>query len=223
VYSFVVRVFHFLPANHGLDNIRQRRLKVATFNDLNDPFELFSVNLADPVLREAFYEAKEAFAARSGLLCFSRDWHNPVLWSHYTSRHTGLCLGLDISDDQVRPISYTRRRLVVKTEELASAAELDQEMVAQFMFTKYAHWRYEKEVRALVNLDERDPVTGLYFCPFSSNMRLATVILGALSSITRADVTEALGDLTSKVEMFKARLAFRSFRVVRQSRADLWK
>jgi hypothetical protein len=93
-----MRVFHFLPEDFALQDIEQRRVKVATFKDLNDPFELFSVNLADPILRAAFQEAKEQFAQHSGLVCFSRDWRNPVLWSHYAGRHTGFCLGFDIRD-----------------------------------------------------------------------------------------------------------------------------
>lgn len=42
-----MRVYHFVNAEFGLDDIRRRRLKIATLNDLNDPFELFGVHLGD--------------------------------------------------------------------------------------------------------------------------------------------------------------------------------
>jgi len=59
---------------------------------------------------------KNELAQERGLLRFSRDWHNPVLWSHYASRHTGLCLGFDVPDDCLGPVSYSRKRLVVEAE-----------------------------------------------------------------------------------------------------------
>lgn len=49
-----------------------------------------------------------------------------------------------------------------------------------------------------------------------------TVVVGALSSATRETLRNALGDLASTVETFKARLAFKTFRVVRQRKAELW-
>ena len=27
----------------------------------------------------------------AGMLCFSKGWHNPVQWSHYTDKHKGIC------------------------------------------------------------------------------------------------------------------------------------
>ena len=34
------RVYKFLSAQHGINNLRDRRLKLATIDDLNDPFDL---------------------------------------------------------------------------------------------------------------------------------------------------------------------------------------
>lgn len=86
-----MRVFHFISEQFGLEDIRRRRLKIATLNELNDPFELFGVNLSDEALRQAFRAMKHELAFKRGLLCFSRNWHNPVQWSHYAAKHTGLC------------------------------------------------------------------------------------------------------------------------------------
>lgn len=80
-----VRAFHFVAAEFGLEDLQRRRLKIATVNDLNDPFELLPVNLADPELRRAFLAVKQQLAQGRGMLCFSRRWNNPVQWSHYSS------------------------------------------------------------------------------------------------------------------------------------------
>ena len=35
-----MRLYHYLPENHGLDDLKNKRLKIARIEDLNDPFEL---------------------------------------------------------------------------------------------------------------------------------------------------------------------------------------
>jgi hypothetical protein len=42
------------------------------------------------------------------MLCFSRDWHNPVQWSHYADKHRGICLGFDVPDSLLVPVQYTK-------------------------------------------------------------------------------------------------------------------
>jgi len=50
----VNRLYHFTAAKYAFDNLRNRRLKIAQLDDLNDPFELKSVNLCNPVHAQAF-------------------------------------------------------------------------------------------------------------------------------------------------------------------------
>ena len=78
-----MRAFHFTAAGYALENIRHQRLKVARIMDLNDPFEFLCGDLADPKARVAFRKFKEFEANRSGVLCFSKGWRNPLMWSHY--------------------------------------------------------------------------------------------------------------------------------------------
>jgi hypothetical protein len=208
-----MRVFHFLNADYGLDDIRRRRLKVATLNELNDPFELFGVNLRDEKLRRELSALKDRAAKKMGLLCFSRDWHNPVLWSHYAERHTGLCLGFDVPDIHIHTISYSRRRVVIEADDLKHPRRDDIDFM-KCLFTKYTHWRYEAEARVFVNLEETQREGVLHFIGFGDVIHLRTVIIGAQSAVTRETLHAALGDLATSVETCKARLAFRTFRVV---------
>lgn len=73
-----------------------------------------------------------------------------------------------------------------------------------------------------MTLEDKDPENGLYFAEFNENRRLTTVIVGAQSRIARAELYDVLGDLAHTVETFKARLAFKTFRVVRQRNTKLW-
>ena len=54
---------------------------------MNDPFELLSVDLSEPDDRTTFDGLKADLNQTIGVLCFSRGWSNPVLWSHYGDRH----------------------------------------------------------------------------------------------------------------------------------------
>jgi hypothetical protein len=214
-------VYHFVNANHGLDDIRRRRLKVATLRELNDPFELFGVSLKDDELRRVLQTLKEKLADALGLLCFSKTWRNPVLWSHYAASHAGLCLGFHVPDDHLHLVSYSRRRVVLETEQLKKHA-IDKAALMNFLFTKYAHWRYEAEARRFIDLKDSAREGGLYFAEFGNQLRLASVMVGAQSAVTRRNLTDALGNLAPGVETRKARLAFGTFRVVRQRKEDLW-
>ncbi len=57
------RLYHFTKAKYAFDNLRNRRLKIAQLDDLNDPFELKSVNLCNLLHAQAFDET-DKFARR---------------------------------------------------------------------------------------------------------------------------------------------------------------
>ena len=216
-----MRVYHFVPRCYGMEDIVRRRLKIATLDQLNDPFELLAAAPRDPDQRAAFRRTKEQMGGRAGLLCFSRNWRNPVQWSHYADRHRGLCLGFDVADELVRPVIYRRHRTpfdpaLLEDDDRASA------LMEELACTKFSHWRYKNEVRVFAALDERDQETGLFFAPFSPTMALREVIVGAAADVGRAELGEAVGGLSGQVRMRKARLAFRSFNVVTQRRRDQW-
>lgn len=217
-----VKVFHFTGYGYGLDDIRRRRVKIATFDGLNDPFELFSMDLSNKTLRQRFGFLAATLNLSRGMICFSRRWDNPVQWSHYAESHRGFCLEFDVPESMLLSVSYKRKRLVAEAENVLKSGLLDQEFIEKLLATKYSHWRYEQESRLFVTLPEPEPETGLYFEPFSNHLKLTGIIVGALSPVCRAEVQEALGDLVTSVRCFKARLAFRSFRVVRQRKASLW-
>ena len=77
-----MRVYYLTSSEYALNNIALRRIKVARFADLNDPFELLATEMSDKDFRVAMKSWKNDFHKTKGLLCFSEDWKNPVLWSH---------------------------------------------------------------------------------------------------------------------------------------------
>lgn len=216
-------VYHFINRQFGLDNIRRRRLKVATIDDLNDPFELLAASSSNAEVRRAFLATKAGVATANGMLCFSRRWTNPVQWSHYADKHSGLCLGFEVPDEILMPVTYSSHRLDLDLMALSGSGQRAEAEMRKMLCTKYSHWRYENEVRCFVRLEEKDPEIGLYFIAFSDQLALKQVIVGHNAATSRTDMTEALGELTQVVSILKARLAFGSFKVVRQRNEKLWR
>jgi hypothetical protein len=125
-------------------------------------------------------------------LCFSADWRDPVIWAHYARKHHGFCLGFEVPDETCKRVRYVRERLIFpKTPGPADADAL--------LFTKYANWQYEQEIRVWAVLNERDD--GLYFSKFGDHLRLAKVVAGARCQISEKVIKEELSPLAGEVTL----------------------
>lgn len=210
-----MRVFHFRNAKNGLKSLKEKRLKIARIIELNDPFEFLGADLSNPEFRKAMNMAKKQISKTTGILCFSRNWRNPVQWSHYAEKHKGICMGFEIPKRLLARVDYVDERLPYRNV-------IDMELMKKFLTTKFSHWSYEEEYRLFISLDKNKDENGLYFSDFSNDTRLKQVIVGVRSSLSRKQVSEALGNLRHDVEVFKARPAFKSFEVVRNKNEKLW-
>jgi len=202
-----MRVYHFLATDNALDDLKNRRVKLSKIDDLNDPFELSCMAQRDRRVRKALRRFRTKMAQHYGMLCFSKNWHNTVLWSHYATKHRGVCLGFDVDDQYLRPVSYVAERpdlQIPPTEETAQ----------HLLFTKYCDWSYEEEVRGWFRLETRDPSTGFYFYNFDEKVQLSEIIAGPLCDTSRTDIDAALEGNQGHIRVIKARLAFNTFRVV---------
>ena len=201
-----MRVYHFLPAVHALEDIRKKRIKISEIDQLNDPFELWCVSQDDQQLRPALRKYKKEMGERFGLICFCKHWHNPLLWSHYADKHRGVCLGFDVDDGGLKAVNYVAERSSLQMP-------LTKETTDELLFTKYRDWHYEEELRHWFDLDERED--GHYFYPFDGLIQLREVIVGPLCTEPRDRIDEALKGHPKGISVIKARLAFRTFRVVK--------
>jgi len=206
-------VYHFLNAHYGLEDLRNRRLKIARIMELNDPFEFLGVDLSDREFRKALKETKAELSKTNGLLCFSKTWTNPVLWGHYADKHRGICLGFEAPSSNLGKVNYVDLRP-------PRPDVLDEAFMKRLLFTKFSHWQYEQEYRVFVQLEEE--IDGLYYSEFSDQLALKRVIVGDQSTITRAQVSDALDGLRNEVEVFKARAGFKAFKVVVNKNMAMW-
>jgi hypothetical protein len=209
-----MRCYHFLNEEYGLLALRNQRLKVSTFDSVNDPFELFCHSLGDRELRKRMATFKSATSESAGMICFSKSMSSPVQWAHYADRHKGLCLGFEIPDSYLETVRYVSDRLDFEIEKPWVMDKTDPRVHECFL-TKYDHWSYEEEVRLFGNLGIPDKKSGLYFYPFGEQVRLVEIFVGCASPVTRKKLLQNLGPQTADVKMYKVRPSFKRFAMVR--------
>ena len=207
-----MHLYHFLPTEYALDALRNARLKLSQIENLNDPFELWCSEQSDRHMRSALRRWKRIMSKDYGLLCFCANWRNPLLWSHYADRHRGVCLGFEVRSDYIAKVDYVAKRTPLRLP-------LTEDAMKRILFTKFAGWSYEEEWRAWFRLKERDRVVpNYYFQQFDEDIRLRKIILGPLCDISAHTLSKAIRRYSPSPRIIKARLAFNSFRIVKDQR-----
>jgi hypothetical protein len=212
-----VRVYHLLSSNNAVSDITLKRLKISNYRDLNDPFELLCANLSNKDFRRALNYLKNTYFKHKGILCFSRSWENPVLWSHYANKHTGIALGFDIPIELACPVLYSPSRLAINHK------ELNERSMNLMLHTKFSHWAYEDEMRMHVLLNESTKENGKYFYNFDNSLILREVILGHSCTEDIDQMRHLVKTFSPSVKVLQARLAFKTFRVVTNQRHNIYK
>ena len=208
-----MRLFNLTSSEFGVSNLTLRRIKISRISDLNDPFELLPINVRDKTLRAAIRLTRDQLAESRGVICFSKTWSNPVLWSHYADKHRGLALEFEVSDNFVMPVTYKKTLSNLKISQLETADGGDENFGRMLLATKFEDWRYENECRVLVDLTKHQSESGLYFCYFDAHLELRSVILGARCELPISEVRDLVSNYSSKVTVKKARIAFTKFAV----------
>ncbi len=217
-----MRLYYFTTERFGLEAIRDKRLKIARIDQLNDPFEFLGLALNDRKNRKALRTWKQQMSLEFGLICMSGAWRHPLLWGHYAEKHQGICLGFEVTG-KFRPVQYVDNRLTLTDLGKEALSELDALDMDRMLHTKFRAWEYETEYRAFCRLKDADPVSDLYFLPFSKDLKLVQVIVGERSGLTRDRLSRVLDAMSKDVISFKARAGFARFEVVENKLQSAWR
>src|ERR1700733_1745638 len=141
------RVYKFTSTKHGVSALAEKRLKLSTVDDLNDPFDLCPLDTTDPEISKAAEAVTSYLREKTGILCLSRNWDNLLLWSHYGASHSGICLGFDISEGEPganydTDVLYQPNLLRIRRWE-----DVNEDLTNRSLRTKHESWSYEQEVR----------------------------------------------------------------------------
>ena len=210
-----MKIYHFISDEYALDVLADQRIKVSRFDDMNDPFELLAVDLPNRQYRREFAAFKRDMSKRIGILCFSKSWKSPLLWSHYANRHKGVALQFDVQDNIIHPIKYRKKRYTLDIEKVRNMARrFNKQDIEAIWSTKYVQWKYEGEMRILLDKSDFYQENGIYFYNLGNDIQLKGIVLGPFCDISISKIETRLPK-NKKISVVKSRLAFRSFNVVK--------
>ncbi len=121
-----------------------------------------------------------------GLVCFSEEENNILMWSHYTDSHKGILLEFDTShpyfceNSKFTKVEYSKKRVPFDPSWSDGSPELERHC-GEVLCTKNSAWDYEREWRSLFELGEchQTKVDGrtLYFSDIPPDL-IVQVVLG---------------------------------------------
>lgn len=211
--------YQFLSSRNAITNLERRMIKVSRIKGVNDLFEL------QPYLRISKNERRQLNKIRTkvadtyGMVCFSTDWQEPIMWGHYADRNRGIILGLEITSNRftVQEVEYPPDR---KQALFDPWTVTPSEYIEAVGFIKYEGWSYEKEHRFFVKLDECICIEGHYFLKFGSDLELRKVIIGPGHPSKKKNYRQAakyVVDLVKQTsaELIVSRAELGGYRIVR--------
>jgi hypothetical protein len=216
------RVYHFTKATYAICALQNKRLKLSTIGELNDPFDLYAVDITDPAMRTKMDDFAKHFERTSAILCFSRNWDNLLLWSHYGDSHKGVCLGFDIPDG-VPGRNYHTDVLYQPNVLPAPREDLNLDFVDRVLRTKHESWSYEQEVRMFVGLNDPPDTNGLRWIDFGPPITLREVIIGSQCDPKVSEMVEEAAKLYSEdVKCWWAGMRPDAFLLVKEGCSPWW-
>lgn len=162
-----------LAASLGADpEVRKRAFEVAVeqrgFPGSFADFENSIAAGAPRTIADSYPEAAAQFRCELlgqisrflGIVCVSEVWDEILMWAHYTRGHTGFVVGLDIaflsalpSRKPPMPVDYSAERVLMRPYVNTADPELASTVTA-LVRRKSDHWKYEREWRQLIYLQE---------------------------------------------------------------------
>ena len=216
------RVYYFTSLEHAISNLRDKRIKLSSFDSVNDVFEIYSFIESNPSRRTSLSDQAREVARREAekrlFLSTTLDWNIPGMWYHYADKHNGVCLGLDVRTDLLSPVSYIDNRGLVDEDILGAAGD-------SLFKIKHSSWSYENEYRLILNKDSDlivtdDNMNALRFIKSSSDSFLFKEIVFGLNVCDGCISREMAGiDKSLNLTILKARKSDHEYKMV-PSRID---
>lgn len=155
------------------------------------------------MVKNALHETLSEGFAKRGICCFSTYNTNILMWSHYASKHQGVCLQFDTS---LLPLEFVllKVKYVTEFEKLYYQDEPERALLAA-QTTKYKDWEYEDEIRILMDKN------GKVDFPKAA---LKEVVFGCMCSKSEEDeVKKIINESGYKVSFRKAKRVPEQFQI----------
>ena len=193
-----------MSASAGLKTIESRKFRVGRIRGFNDPFEwrfriCGIVDEGRPVAEQCLDRFIEDIDRKFGIICFSGDITDPVLWAHYADNHKEVAFEVDYLNDSgtLHEVQYTQERPVFDANHLADPTTLEDHMkpiIDKMLYQKAPGWAYEKEYRVHISFDTCSRSGGSYFLPIPDAF-VTRVVLGFDCPLEEDYIAAALSDV----------------------------
>lgn len=169
--------YQFLSSSNAINNLERSVVKVSRIKKVNDLFELQPYLRLNKDKRKQLGKIRTKVADTYGMVCFSTNWQEPIMWGHYADSNKGIVLGFKFVSNRftIKEIKYPSER---KKIPLDPKTVTPNEYIEAVGFIKYKGWSYEKEHRFFVKLDDCLSIEGNYFLKFGNDLELKKVIIG---------------------------------------------
>lgn len=142
------KIYKFGSLNEfARDIIITEKFFFSDWEKMNDPMEgFFQYYKNDHEEQEIddLYSLKNKY----GISCFSNNYNEILMWSHYADNHNGICIEVEIDDNlcsenqiKIKDIEYQDNiQMLLKDDDTTTDA-------IELLSKKITKWDYEKEVR----------------------------------------------------------------------------
>lgn len=212
--------YQFLSSRNAITNLERRMIKVSRIKTVNDLFELQPYLRLEKGERRQLGKMRAKVADTYGMVCFSTNWQEPIMWGHYADSNKGIVLGFEVVSNRftIKEIKYPseRKRISLDPKTVTPSKYID-----AVGFIKYEGWSYEKEHRFFVKLDDCVYIEENYFLKFGNDLELKKVIIGPShpykNSKNYTKMARYLIELVKQTdaELMVSRAEFGGYRVVR--------
>jgi glycerol-3-phosphate O-acyltransferase len=192
-----------MKAADGLKTIENRQLRISRINELNDPYELRGVVSKDENIKNILEEIRKDAINNYGIICFSKTYTEPLLWSHYAEQHKGICLGFNVKHPSIEKISYVNKPELIF---ISNKSNHNIDRIASIYKSKYKKWSYEKEYRIFKYIRNMKKIKGSPFINFGENFQLNEIIIGHQSDLNKGSIEEKLINYPFKIQVHRSKM-----------------
>lgn len=136
-----------------LDIINKKEIYLPRYNQLNDPFESYMMNLtisdAGSTIIMAAGKRRQCIDEmfkEYGILSLTTDCRNQVMWTMYANYYNGICIGFE-NLENVEKIEY--RKTGQNMPSVSLEDNDDHSIFIKSLLCKYDTWSYEDEYRII--------------------------------------------------------------------------
>jgi hypothetical protein len=156
-----MRLYRYQPINkYTLINLSKRSNWSADPLQFNDPFEfalksewyLNDENIMTLLTPEKIKsrEVIRKFLLNCGVISYSSNIGDKLLWSHYGDFHRGMCLSFDFSDKQLSEIVKVKYQKQIHDFQFSENIRQMDSSTMETILTKSTEWEYENEWRVVL-------------------------------------------------------------------------